>query len=188
MIDIMREKVSDEVDGYLKAAINLIIDQGYANPSTYDLRYQIENDTTWTPGVWSNGWEETNYYGSRAAVSYTLTKAALQDIIENGLDYNSCTDPAEHTGQGFANTFTDSHEEFTYLRCLLKTNSNNIYVYTMNCCSYYNSKIKGLADLIISLGDYKDFDVKYVAQNRLDNLVDEYGGPVNWEWVKEYGK
>ncbi len=187
LIDIAREKVSDEVHGYLVAAINLIVDKGYANPHTYYLRAKLEDPDTHIP--YTSEWDETEYYGSRSAVNYSLTREALQDFAEHGLDYSKCTDPAEHTGRGFAGTFTDSHESFKYLKCILTSNNGNVYIYTLDIDDYgYRSKISGFADLITKLGDYKDFDIQYVAQNRLENLVDVYNQPINWEWVLRYGK
>jgi len=182
LVEIAKEKLSEEVDDYIKACINLLIDNGHANPATYELRYEIENGETPPYNLSRQSrWEETNYYGNRPATDMLLTRDALRDFVESGLDYTRCTDPAEHTGYGFAGTFVDHSDPFQYLKATLVSGSGNFYIYTMEMVSW---KYDGFGEIISALGTYKDFAVQDIAEMRLNNLVDEWGQEPNWKWLE----
>lgn len=172
VLDIAREKVSDEVDGYIKAALNLMIDRGYVSPFTRKLYKEANGEQ-----VYGTDFSEVSYYGSRASTDAVLTRRALYDIAEHGIVYSKSTDPAECEGSVFAGTFCDYDEKFTYLRSIIFTPST-YYVFTYD---YY----EGFGKLITELGEYKDFTAQEIAETRKDCIKSRYGGLIDWAHVEK---
>lgn len=173
LIDIAHQKLSDEIHDYHIAALHLMVDKAFANPHTHYLRFKIDNPDTHVP--YNHEWDEIEYYGSRPKADYKLTREALLDFMQHGIDYSSSTDPAELIGRGFDGTDHDS-EQFYYLKSLIFTNDNLLYVFSMRWDH-------GFAKLIQDLGTYKDYPLYDLCEYRANNMLDVYKSPVNWAWI-----
>jgi hypothetical protein len=173
LIDIARVKLADQVDEYKVAALHLMVDRAFANPYTHYLRAKLLNPDEHIP--YNHEWDEIEYYGCRPKVDYKLTRDALHDFMKYGIDYEKSTDPAEETGRGFAGTFVDS-ETFTYLKSIIFTGNNILYVFSMVWDN-------GFAKLIQELGAYKDYPLHDLCDYRVNNMLDVYRCPVNWDWI-----
>lgn len=184
LLKVAADSFVEEVDSYIQAAIHLMIAEGYVNKSTRYRRWQIEHpddQNHYNGGFKYEDTIETDYYGCRPGVDYLMTRDALNDFIENGIDYAKCSDPCERIGEGFAGTFADCPDEYTYLECLVFSGSGKLYVYTRY--RPYDSS-KGLAALLSDLNLYREFTIQEVSQDRLDTLKDEYGREINWDWLE----
>lgn len=170
--DIMRIKVADEVEGYLVAAINLIISLGYVNPTTTTIREELATGKR----IYNYIILETEYYACAASKDHVLTQEALEDIIKSGIDYSRCTDPSEHTGEGFNGTFNEDTTTFHYLKSEIYSGSGKFYLFTLDWDH-------GFAELINKLGEYNKKTSFQYATKRLEKLNKDTS--INWKLLKE---
>src|SRR4051812_20729398 len=56
-----------------------------------------------------------NYHGGVVEVDYYETVKAAQSIIDSGINYGECTDPAQHVDYAFNGTFTSTQLDVSYL-------------------------------------------------------------------------
>ncbi len=147
-----KQSAAETLLAYKKAAWSLLVSKG-------GVRGPQKNE------YWE---EDVDYYGCTVATRQKETLEALALIQADGVDWNATTDPANHMGQGFNHTFTDSAYEVPYLKGILVTNKGDSFVWLADSHgSFGTTSFAAMLQLILEAPDFEE-----AVQTAIDRATD----------------